>query len=227
MPHMLVSLNPLRCLDIDLAQPDTSAPSCDRLLDYLFAPESERTRDAFVRRYRKLLSGAAVSQLAPFESKIMQKLVWPLKQAIASFCLGDYLGVVALCGFVGEMTAILLWEISGGPNRPPDDRVQRLLGGAESFEKADQARRVEVLKFLRMIDSTTKGDFSAIRTTRREYLHYLSQSHEKLEVDARKAFAAATNVMAFLLDVSFPSPGVVSFRPELMAYLKARGTTEG
>lgn len=66
---------------------------------------------------------------------------------------------------------------------------------------------------LGVIDSTTKGDFSVVRSARREYLHHLSNRHGTLEVDARKASTAATTVMAFELDVSFPSAGVIASRP--------------
>lgn len=226
MALMTVSVNPLRCVDIDLPQPGAAVPTADRLLEYLFAPDAERTIDGFVYRYRELLSNAPVAQLAPAESTILQKLVWPLKQAIGSYCLGDYLAVIALCGLVGEMAAMLLWDISGGPNRPPDEKVHGLLR-AESFERAGQEARVDVLKSLGVIDSKTKSEFSTMKNLRREYLHFLSKPHETLHADARKSFVAATNVMAFVLGVSFPSPGVIAFRPELMAYLQAKGATEG
>ncbi len=226
MPQMVVSVNPLRCLDIDLPQPGAPAPSADRLLDYLFAPQAERTIEGFVRRYRELLSGVAVSQLAPGESTILRKLVAPLKQAIGNYCLGDYLAVIALCGHVAEMAAILLWEISEWPNRPAGEEVQKMLRG-ESFENADQSRRVDVLRFLGVIDSKTKGDFSAIRIARGTYLHILSASHDAIATDARKAFVAAANIMTSVLGVSYPSPGVIAFRPELMAYLNSKGLVEG
>lgn len=50
MPLMTVSVNPLTCIEIDLARPGTAGPCADRLLAYLVAPETERTIDAFVRR---------------------------------------------------------------------------------------------------------------------------------------------------------------------------------
>jgi hypothetical protein len=62
---MTVSVNPLTCLDIDRPQSGAAARTTDRLLEYLFAPEPERTIDGFVRRYRDLLSDDAVAQLAP------------------------------------------------------------------------------------------------------------------------------------------------------------------
>lgn len=69
-----------------------------------------------------------MSKIAPAQSTILQKLVSPLKQAIGNSCLGDSLAVIALCGLVAEMAAVLLWEISVGPDRAHDEEVQRLLG---------------------------------------------------------------------------------------------------
>ena len=48
----------------------------------------------------------------PAEPTLLEKLVWPLRHAKGSYALGTHLGCIALCGMVGEMVAILLWDIS-------------------------------------------------------------------------------------------------------------------
>lgn len=223
VPSVAVEVNPLRCLAIESPRPDAPVPTGDQLLDFLFAPDAERTIDAFVQRYREVLSGG-VTPIVPAEPKVLQKLVWPLKQAIGSYCLGNYLAAIALCGLVGEMTAMLLWEISGGASRVDED-IRRILR-AESFEEADQARRVDALKHAGVIDSAIKAEFSAIRTARKQHLHYLSTPNDRLDIDARKAFVATEKVMAFVLGFGVPNPGQLAFRPELMAYLKAKGVAD-
>jgi hypothetical protein len=112
MPTMSAWINPLRCIPIDAPQPGGApTPDASELLDYLFAPEAERTAEAFAGRYRDVVSVAAAFPFAPAEPTLLQKLVWPLRHAIGSYCLADYLGCVALSGMVGEMVATLLWEI--------------------------------------------------------------------------------------------------------------------
>ncbi len=223
MSTMRAWINPLRCNAIDVPQPgDPPTPDAARLLDYLFAPEAERTTDAFVSRYREVVSVAAAFPFAPAEPTILQKLVWPLRHALGSYCLADYLGCVALCGMVGEMVAILLWEISPYPRADPPlgDREQRQLFGS-SFEKLGQERRTDVLHAFRLIDEKTRATFDDLRTIRRRYLHFFSQPHDSLEVDARTALDDVTKVVAFVLGLTFKE-GAVGLRPELMAYLDAR-----
>lgn len=226
MATMRAWINPLRCIPVDVPQPgDPPTPSAAQLLDYLFAPEGERTTEAFVGRYREVVSVAAAFPFAPAEPNILQKLVWPLRHAVGSYCLADYLGCVALSGMVGEMVAILLWEISPYPRSDPPlgERQQRQLFGS-SFEKLGQERRTDVLLAFRLIDEQTSAAFDELRTIRRRYLHLFSQSHDSLEVDARRALDAAAKVVAFALGITFKD-GTVGLRPDLMAYLDTRLST--
>ncbi len=228
MPTTFIAqVNPLRCIPIDLPQPgEPATPDAAKLLDYLLAPDAERTTDAFVRRYREVAAVAAAFPVAPAERSILQKLLWPLRHAIGSYCLADYLGCVALSGMVGEMVAILLWEISRDPRENPSsaDQGERRLFGSK-FEKLSQERRIDVLRGYRLIDGETEAAFDKLRTIRRRYLHLLSQPHDSLEADAREALDVTAKLVTFLLGLSIPRPGVVALRPELMAYVAARTPT--
>ena len=112
MPVFKVWVNPLMCPEIDLGPGEAANPTAEQMLDYLFAPELDRGCDAFVTRYREIAAVSAPLFVAPAEENILQKLVWPLRHAKGSYALGNYLGCIALCGMVGEMVAILLWDIS-------------------------------------------------------------------------------------------------------------------
>ncbi|HET8540109.1 MAG TPA: hypothetical protein VFL83_09595, partial [Anaeromyxobacter sp.] len=165
MATMRAWINPLRCIPIALPQPgDPPTPGAGPLLHYLFDQQAERTGEAFVRRYREVEHVAAAFPFAPDEPSVLQKLVWPLHHALGSYCLADYLGCVALCGMVGEMVAILLWEISPYPRGTPPlgEREARQLFGS-SFEKLGQERRVDVLRAFRLIDDATKTAFDELR----------------------------------------------------------------
>jgi hypothetical protein len=220
-------INPLACIPLELPQPtDPPSPDAAQLLEYLFAPESEATAEAFARRYREVASVAAAFPIAPAEPTILGKLVWPLRHALGSYCLADYLGCVALCGMVGEMVAILAWEVSPYPraNPPLGEREQRQLFG-RTFEQLGQDRRTEVLRGFRLIDDETKAAFDLLRSIRKRYLHFLSEPHDCLADDARSALEATRKVVAFILGLTFKA-GAVGLRPDLMAYLDAKMPTE-
>lgn len=50
--------------------------------------------------------------IAPDDKGLLGKVVWPLRQAKALYVLGNYIGTIALCGMVAEMTTILLFELN-------------------------------------------------------------------------------------------------------------------
>jgi hypothetical protein len=205
MPSFNVWLNPLKCPEIEYPGADTTTIPAERLLDYLFAPSSERGRDAFVARYREIM--AAVPDpfaVAPNEPNILNKLVWPLRHAKGSYALANYLGCIALCGMVGEMAAILLWDISkvrlsGREMNPSEERA--LLGS--TFERLGQERRAQVLQVFGFINADTKVAFDSLREIRRKYLHLFSHSHEQVAADAQKAFHDAAEAVKVVLGQSF------------------------
>jgi hypothetical protein len=199
-------------------EPRVDAP---QLLAYLFAPEADGTIDAFVARYREVAFIPSAFPFAPAEPTILEKLVWPLRHAVGSYCLANYLGCVALCGMVGEMVALLLWEISPYPRANPamGDREQRQLFG-RTFEQLGQERRMDVLRAFRLIDDEIRAAFEVLRTTRNRYLHLLSVPHDSLAADARTALEATRKVVASVLGLSIKD-GAVGVRPDLMAYLAA------
>jgi hypothetical protein len=56
----------------------------------------------------------------------LDRLVWPLRHAKASYMVGNYLAVIALTGMVAEMVALLQWEVAEiSLNCRPDDPGKR------------------------------------------------------------------------------------------------------
>jgi hypothetical protein len=211
------------CPEIELQDGEAACPPSDRLLDYLFAPEVDRRREAFVERYREVTAAADTISVAPAEPTILGKLIWPLRQAKGSYALGNYLGCIALCGMVGEMVAILLWDISkvdlhGKPMTEDDQRS--ILGN--TFERLGQERRVDVLRSLNLIDDDAKSAFASLRGIRRQYLHLLSKAHSQATTDARQAYKNAVQVVALVLGQTFRD-GAVVLRGDLMTYLTEKG----
>lgn len=215
MPTFPGWINPLKCPEIDLlpnlsdAQV-TEIPQPGRLLDYLYAPEVDRSPAAFVARYKEIAAVSDPLPIVPAEPTILEKLVWPLRHAKGSYALGNYVGCIALCGMVGEMVAVLLWDISKVvlQGQAMTEARQRALFGS-SFEKLGQERRVDILHALKLVDDATKAAFDSLRAVRRKYLHLLSQTHAQVAPDARRAYENALKIVAVVLGQTFKDGAVV------------------
>ena len=139
-------INPLKFPEIDLPGQE-GQPTADRVVDYLSDPGDDIGLPAFLERYHDIASVNDPLFVAPAENNILQKLVWPLRHAKGSYALGNHLGCIAMCEMVGEMVAILLWEISKASLQQAqiDKAAQKALFG-NTFERLGQERRVQVLR---------------------------------------------------------------------------------
>jgi len=225
MPQFKAWINPLKCPPIDFEK--SAAPTAEQLLDYLFAPELDRGPDKFVIRYREIAGVTDPLFVAPAEQNILQKLVWPLRHAKGSYALGNYLGCIALCGMVGEMVAMLLWDISkfSLQQKRLDEAAQADLLGS-SFEKLGQERRTRVLRVLDLIGKDDADAFDGLRLIRRRYLHFFSQPHEKVAKDATESYKYALKVVATVLGPKSVENGIVALRDDLVRYLEEQNITE-
>lgn len=222
MPVLTVQLNPLMFSAIEAASNGSPVPTVDEILEYLLSPDVTRTRDGFAVRYNEI-SAPDDLPVAPNEPTILEKLVWPLRHAKGSYALGNFLGCIALCGVVSEMVAVLLWDISKvrlGSDIMTEQKQADLF--ASSFEKLGQDRRTKVLHAFKLIDDEAKVAFDELRILRRRYLHLLSQTHEEISSDARRAYAATVRLVKVVLPPSFQN-GILMLRPDLMAYLVEKG----
>jgi hypothetical protein len=224
MPTLPAWINPLKCFDLEPSVPgEPPVPTAEALFRWLFSPREDAGVEAFARRYREIDAGGDQLFAVPDEPHIVVKLVLPLLHAKGAYALGDYLGCLALAGTVGEMVAILLWDISKVEIRgmPLDEEMQRTLFGRE-FERLGQEARIRVLSGLGLIDDDTEQALTRLKNTRNRHLHLLSEPLSKLPGDARQAYADALKAASFILAQSV-SGGAVVFRADLRAYLSERG----
>jgi len=223
MPLMKMWVNPLKWLDADPRSPVQGEATPGGLVDYLTSPDADGGFDALVARYRQISAVQDPLFVAPAERNILEKLVWPLRNAKGNYALGNYLGCIGLSCMVGEMVALLLWDISQPQleKRHLDDAAQRVLLG-RSFEKLGQQRRVEVLEGLGLVEQDSVVAFDGLRNIRRRYLHLYSQDHVCIAGDALKAYEHAVTVVAAVLGQSV-SEGRLLLRSDLMAYMEAHG----
>ena len=161
------------------------------------------------------------------EDRILEKLIWPLRHAKASYVVGNNLGTISLCGMVAEMVAILYFDISNimiGKEKL-DEEKQNLVFG-RSFEKLGQDQRIRVLKGFKIINQETAGKFDKIRIIRKKYLHLWSQDHDRLSTDAIEAFKVTASIVSEIIGQGITNDGCFKLNPKIVDYLKRTGVFE-
>ena len=196
------------------------------VLDYLCKPEVDSEPAALVARYGEVSKTGKQLFVAPAEQTLLERLVWPLKNARACHMVGNYLGTIALCGMVAEMAALLIFEMSDtnlNGSLITKEQEEQIFGRA--FEKLGQSRRVKVLKGHSLITVETFATFGEIRVIRNKYLHYWSEGHEGLQADSAKVCDAALSLVIDVIGNRI-SDGKIQLRPGLIRYLKRVGAIE-
>ena len=180
---MMAYVNPLAFLEID--EPWASVIKSDLTLEgvlrYLTLPDLESNLESIVQRYKQISIENPRVSISPDNSNILKKIIWPLKQAKGSYILGNYIGTISLCGFVSEMIALMVFDITDKKinNQDLDKVLQRELFGSE-FEKLGQDRRIEILKVYGIISKETYKLYKEIKDIRRKYIHFWSSKLEGL-----------------------------------------------
>lgn len=195
----------------------------EAILEFLCAPGLEADVTALVDRYREIQLETDPLFIAPNDKDILDRLVWPLRQAIGAYMLGNYLGTIALCGLVAEMLAIMVFEVADpeiNGSTMCDDEQKKLFGS--TFERLGQHRRVEILQAYGLIDGELKASFDRIRETRRKYLHVWSSDHSKLPDDAVECFRRTLAIVVSRLTGSIRD-GALVLDPKLIGYLRRNG----
>jgi hypothetical protein len=226
--HFKAWINPLLFFEADeaWAAQQQSLPTVESVLRFACTPEISADLQSFITRYREISSENSQLFAAPAEERILEKLVWPLRHAKASYMFGNYLGTISLCGMVAEMVAILLFDISEFKinNNPMSQSDQVAIFGS-SFEKLGQERRVVILHAYGIIDDDIKKSFDLIRTKRRQYLQLWSQDHTRLPSDAQALYRAAVSIVVRAIGQNVHQ-GMISLNPSLMRYLERQGVYE-
>lgn len=221
-------INPLQFLEVDepWAKLIEKKPTLESIVNFLCTPGINSDVDSVISRYKDISKEKERLFAAPYEQRIMDKLVWPLRHAKSGYMIGNYLGTIALCGMVAEMVAILLFEISEFKlnNKPMLEENQIAVFGSK-FEKLNQDRRIQILHAYGVIDEKLKSALNIIRTKRRTYLHLWSQDHERLPQDAIETYNAAILIVVFVIGQNVKD-GKIILNPSLVNYLAQKGIYE-
>jgi hypothetical protein len=217
-----VWVNPLQFLEVDEPWASSAGLHLDleALVRFATTPGTSPDLDTLVNRYREISCEPARLFAAPAEQRVLDKLVWPLRHAKATYMFGNYLGTIAMCGMVAEMVAILLFDI--GQIKINDgaitERGQVEIFGS-TFERLPQARRISVLRGYGMIDDRLKEAFDLVRKRRARYLHFWSQDHDDLPGDARAVFVAAVMLVVSAIGQNLQE-GKLGLKPRFVGYLE-------
>lgn len=221
-PHPLVLLK----LE-ESKHPDDNKISLEEFIEFLCTPGTDSDLSSLISRYREISTESKQLSVAPAEPNILEKLVWPLRHAKASYIVGNYLGTISLCGMVAEMTAILIFEIADISinEKPLDSKTQEKIFG-RTFENLGQDQRVKVLHaMVQGIDDEVKSWFDLIRSKRKRYLHLFSQEHTQIARDAREVFNTAVKIVVHAIGLN-AKDGVILLNPKFIKYLESKGIME-
>ena len=105
-------INPLVFPRVDLVRAGQAVPDAESMLSVLCRPGVPHDAGSLVERSRRISGGARKLFAAPDEPAILEKLAWPLREAKASYVLGNYLAVVAMYGLVAETVAVLMIRLA-------------------------------------------------------------------------------------------------------------------
>ena len=215
-------INPLALVDLALPGEPVDASS-EAILRFLCPASTPSDPATLVNRYKEISSEPVRLFAAPAEDRILDKLIWPLRHAKASYMVGNYLAVIALCGMVAEMVTLLMWEIAEVSlnGRAMLEADERALFGS-TFERLGQERRIQVLSVYGLIDEATKGRFETPKDIRRRYLHLWSQDHDSLPRDAVKTYYAAVALVVAVIGQDV-SDGKIVINHRLVKYLERKG----
>lgn len=221
-------ISPLAFMEVDepWASMNKGSLTADTVLSFLCPPGTPTDAATLVERYKQISTEQVRLFVVPNEPRILEKLVWPLRHAKASYVVGNNLAVVALCGMVSEMVAMLFWHLAEANlnGRPMNDNDEAALFGS-SFEKLGQERRVRVLASYGVINSQVKQMFDTIRQKRRRYLHLWSQDHQRISEDAVACFHAAVGLAVAVMGLGM-NDGATILNPKLVKYLEKQGIYE-
>lgn len=195
--------------------------------EFITRPNSHFKAEQLVGSYREI---TAVERRTPLKAilssdpRIEHRLIFPLKNAKVAFMTGNYLGTIALCGLIGEMISMLLFEL----NEPKLDPVQvraafAAFKSGRSFERLFQSQRMRVLKALKLVTRRQVKWLETVSEIRTRHLHFFRpDGGSKLE--ALKVYEAAVGLV-YTVTREKGKRGKLASNPLLVEMLRRQGKT--
>ena len=190
-----------------------------RLICHVLELPIEHLPREVLDRYVEISGKETYTAIFPHTDKLFERFLVPLKSAKRTYCLGEYLACIELSAHLGEMLALLLWQITpiSFNGKPLDVQTEKSIWGGE-FEKMGQEKRIDLLKVFDAISNEDEQMLDFLRVTRRQYFHFWSASTEHIKDDALECFLKITTLVQRVLKIEYEN-GAVKLNPLLDAYL--------
>lgn len=178
-------------------------------------------------RYKKIQKIRTQLWTLPLTKDIAEKIAEPLNNIVTSYSIGNYLGTIAICGMLSEMSILLLYDIICYLHDNNHKKFNENPVKYEEFEKLGQAKREkEIKKFIanQKIIEISKS----LRNIRRKYLHFFKIDYKDIQSDALKAFDYIIQMLKIITGLSLNSttPGEISLHPDFRLYIRQFGSSE-
>jgi hypothetical protein len=220
-------INPLAFHEVE--EPRTLLPDREPVQDadvlrYLVEPHLDASSDEIIKRLLAI-SEEGKDRIFIAPRGVLQMLVWPLRYVKGSYALGNYLGTIALCSTVCEMSAIFIFDASNA-YWAPKRKCQKIKPEfakyfkGDAFQKMTQFERVQFLAKAKLITPDIKALFDRVRKIRNRHLHVDASAAATAAEDAIDCFLATVQIVKHALGLGIKD-GKTTLRPEVYTWLDA------
>ena len=195
-----------------------------RMIRHVLELTPEHLPREVLERYVEVSSKESYTAIFPHTDKLFERFLVPFKAAKRTFCLGEYLACIELAAHLGEMLALLIWQITPVSlnGKPVDAQMEKSIWGSE-FERMGQEKRIDLLKALGAISTDEEQLLDFLRAIRRKYFHFWDTSTERIREDALESFLKLAALVQMVLRIEYEN-GAVKLNPLLDAYLATHKT---
>lgn len=171
-------------------------------LENFFGRPVNSLTDSILLRYIEITKDDTHVSIVPVVARITKQLSEPLASAKREYCFGEYLACIALCGVVGELLAVYLWNYSKVKinNTELNQSDERKLF-TRPFQEQTQGRKIGILSAFD-IGKDSLQTFSDLNVIRNRHLHPKLTLTSDDQSDAKNAFLLASALYKNLLGVN-------------------------
>ncbi|MBU0509866.1 hypothetical protein KKH27_13670 [bacterium] len=163
------------------------------ILDYYSGIDESYNRSSVEARYNDLVHVDGSIFALPKHDRFLATFAIPLKFAKVNYLLGNYQGTIALCGFIGEMCTVFIYDFAHWCSKRKNGRKYDI--PIQSFERKGQKSRVEKLTSFGLINEAYAKSFTRLNDIRNEHVHGYRIFSKELQHDAKEAYGLAVRIL--------------------------------